>query len=172
LRTARRQARGQILLSISFLKIYMAENQAKKEQKKKKTLAKQDKAARAQQRRQNSDKGKNLEEMFMYVDEYGNLTSSPPDMSRKKTIDAADIVFRSSPQPSASAEPEAPRKGRVTYYSDAKGFGFITDSATSERIFVHASELAQPVSEGDVVSFFSRRNEKGFFASNVSIIAS
>lgn len=150
----------------------MAENQAKKEQKKKKTQAKQDKAARAQQRRQNNDKGKNLEDLFVYVDEYGNLSSSPPDLSKKPKINAADIVFRSVPKPGAADETETARKGQVTYYSDAKGFGFITDSETGDRIFTHVSELLQPVKEGDTVSFFSQKNEKGFFATRVSIIGS
>lgn len=150
----------------------MAENQAKKEQKKKKTLAKQDKAARAEQRRQNSDKGKNLEELFAYVDEYGNLSSSPPDPSKKRTINADDIVFQSAPRTETADEAETARKGKVTYYSDAKGFGFITDSETSDRIFAHVSELLQPVKEGDMVTYFSQKNEKGFFATKVSIIAS
>jgi cold shock protein len=148
----------------------MADNQAKKEQKKKKTQAKEDKAARAEKRRQNSNKGKSFEDMLVYVDEFGNFSSSPPDPLKKRDIDPSEIVFRSVPQETTVEDVEKSRKGQITYYASAKRFGFITDSETGERVFVHASELLQPVQEGDNVTYFKERNDKGSFATRVALV--
>lgn len=149
----------------------MADNQAKKEQKKKKAQLRQDKAARAEIRKQNSDKGRSLEEMFMYVDESGNLSSVPPDPSKRKSVDPAQIVFQAGVNRNIPEQAETPRSGKIQYFSQAKGFGFITDTQTGDRIFVHSSEISSPVQEGDAVTFFRQRNQKGFFATQVTIIA-
>jgi hypothetical protein len=65
----------------------MARSQAsatKKEKEKKKLQKRQDKEQRKQERKANSMEGKPLEEMMAYVDENGNITSEPPDPSKKK----------------------------------------------------------------------------------------
>lgn len=149
----------------------MAENQAKKDQKKKKAQAKQEKAARADLRKQNSDKGRSLEEMFMYVDEFGNLSSVPPDPSKRKSVDPDEIVFQITAGRNTAEPPDAPRSGKIHYFSHAKAFGFITDTQTGDRIFVHASELTSPVKEGDAVTYIRQRNQKGFFATEVTLVS-
>jgi len=60
-----------------------SESFSKKEKEKKKLKKKQDKEQKKEERKNNTDKGKSLEEMFVYVDEYGNITSTPPDPTKK-----------------------------------------------------------------------------------------
>ena len=39
--------------------------------------------------------------------------------------------------PVHTAEPETERQGVVSFFNDAKGYGFIKDLKTQENIFVH-----------------------------------
>jgi len=50
----------------------------KKQKEKKKLKKKEDKLQRKKERQENS-KGGNLEDMIAYVDEFGNITSTPPE---------------------------------------------------------------------------------------------
>ncbi|HBW80124.1 MAG TPA: DNA-binding protein, partial [Sphingobacterium sp.] len=50
----------------------------KKEREKKKLLKKQQKNEKKEFNKTNNDKGKSLEELFAYVDEYGNISDKPP----------------------------------------------------------------------------------------------
>lgn len=50
----------------------------KREIQKQKIKHRMDKAEKKEQRQANSNKGKSLEDMLAYVDENGNLSSTPP----------------------------------------------------------------------------------------------
>ena len=63
----------------------------KKEKEKKKLKKRKDKEKKKEERKINSDKGKSEDEMIAYVDSYGNISSTPPDPSQKKKVNAADI---------------------------------------------------------------------------------
>ena len=54
------------------------ETYSKKEKEKKKLKKRQDKEEKRIERKANSNKGKSFEEMLAYVDENGNLSSTPP----------------------------------------------------------------------------------------------
>jgi CspA family cold shock protein len=60
--------------------------------------------------------------------------------------------------------------GRVTWFNDAKGFGFITQEG-GEDVFVHYSAVQaqgfKSLAEGDQVEFEVTRGPKGLQASNV-----
>lgn len=135
----------------------MAETFSKKEKREKKAKKKQEKAHKMEERKVNNNKGKGLDDMMAYLDEFGNITSTPPVAGRRrKEIDVDDILLGAAP---VEAE-ELRRKGVVTFFSD-KGFGFITDSKLGEKIFVHKSELSQPVNEGDRVTFEIEKTARG-----------
>ena len=51
----------------------------KKEKEQRRNKAKQDKKARMEERKANKKKGGSLEDMMAYIDENGNITSTPPD---------------------------------------------------------------------------------------------
>ncbi|MBV7532472.1 cold-shock protein [Chitinophaga sp. sic0106] len=144
----------------------MGESFSKKENRNKKAKAKENKAQKKQDRKENNNKGKSLEDMLAYVDEYGNLSSTPPDHSNKVEIDSKDIRIGATPRPA-----EDPlRTGMVTFYNSTKGFGFISDDQSREDIFFHMNDLLVPVKEKDKVSFLRDRNAKGYYAKEIKRI--
>jgi len=145
----------------------MGETSAKKEKEKKKAKEKQDKAQKMKERKASNKKGKSLEEMMVYLDENGNLSSTPPDPKKRIEINADDIPLAVS-RPSEPVEIE--RKGVITYFNGAKGYGFITDSKTKENVFVHINQISQPIKENDTVIFETERTAKGLSAIKVKKI--
>ena len=146
----------------------MSETFSKKEKAKKKARLKQEKAQKMKERKENNNKGKPLEEMMAYLDEDGNLTSTPPDAKRRKEINLEDIQLGAAPI--RDEEPEGPSTGTISFFNEAKGYGFIIDEKTRENVFVHSNNLAQPVKERDRVSYEKERTEKGYSAINVKLI--
>jgi cold-shock DNA-binding protein family len=59
--------------------------------------------------------------------------------------------------------------GKVKFFNETKGFGFIVDSATGEDVFVHVSGLIDNIREGDTVTFDLQRGKKGMNAVNVRL---
>jgi CspA family cold shock protein len=142
----------------------MSETFAKKEKEKRKAKEKQDKAQKMKERKMNNQKGKSLEDMMAYLDENGNISSTPPDPKRRKEINLEDIQLGAA----RNSEPEnLVRTGTIAFFNDAKGYGFITDEKSRENVFVHANQLAQPVKERDKVTYERERTPKGFSATNV-----
>jgi cold shock CspA family protein len=133
----------------------------KKEQEKKRAKKKQDKEAKKEERKANSDKGKSLDDMMAYLDEDGNIVSTPPDPTKKKKeIKQEDIRISVSKQ--EDLEPvDTIRKGTVTFFNDSKGYGFIKDHDTQESIFVHVNALTSPIKENDKVTFEVEMGQKG-----------
>ena len=62
------------------------------------------------------------------------------------------------------------RTGKVAFFNDSKGFGFINDLDTQEKFFVHVNGLMEPIQENDKVTFELERGLKGMNAVNVKII--
>ena len=143
---------------------------SKKEKEKKKLRKKQDKEQKKEERKANSNKGKSMDEMLAYVDEFGNITSTPPDPGKKKKeVKQEDIQIGVAKQ----AEPDPAdliRKGTVTFFNSSKGYGFIKDHDTQESIFVHQNGLTCPIKENDKVTFEVEKGPKGLNAFNVKAI--
>jgi len=137
----------------------------KKELEKKRLQKQNEKREKRQERKTSSDKGKSLDEMMAYVDEYGNITSTPPDPSRKKKINVEDIEIGVARR--EDTEEEVLRTGIVTFFNEAKGFGFIRDLQSQESIFVHINSLNAPLKESDKVTFETERGLKGLNAIKV-----
>ncbi len=139
----------------------------KKEQVKKKLRKRKEKAERRQARK--AENARSFEDMLAYTDEDGNIVSEPPDPSKKKVIDEKDIVIGAR-NSGPDIETNTVREGRVTFFNDKKGYGFIEDSETGESIFVHYNDLKEPVNENDKVTFEVARGPRGFNAVNVSLV--
>lgn len=138
---------------------------SKKEKEKKRLKKRQDKQQKLEERRTNSPGG-GLDNMMAYVDENGNISDTPPNPIRKKKIDAESIEIGVPRR--VEEEADAIRKGRIDFFNDAKGFGFIKELVTQERYFVHANGLVSQVQEGDIVTFELERGMKGMNAIKVT----
>jgi len=139
----------------------------KKEREKKRQKKSLDKKEKAQDRKANSTKGKSLDDMMAYIDEYGNITSTPPDPSRKLKVNSQDIQI-AVPKQETIIE-DIVRTGIVAFFNDAKGYGFIKDMQTQESIFVHANSLSEPIKENNKVTFEVEPGQKGPTAVRVKI---
>jgi cold shock CspA family protein len=137
----------------------------KKEKEKKRAKQRQDKEEKMQQRKAELKKGKSLDEMMAYIDEDGNISSTPPDPAKKKVFNHEDIEI-GVPQHQASDE-DPVRSGVVTFFNDEKGFGFINDLKSQERVFIHVNQLTEQIREGDKVNFEVEMGPKGASALNV-----
>ena len=61
-------------------------------------------------------------------------------------------------------------KGKVKFFNDAKGFGFIIEDDSDKEHFVHVSGLIDEIREGDSVEFELQEGKKGLNAVNVKVI--
>jgi cold shock CspA family protein len=139
---------------------------SKKEREKKKAIKQKDKKEKAEERKANSGKGKSLDEMMAYIDENGNITSTPPDPARRRKVAAEDIQIAVPKQ--ADLDPaDLIRNGIVTFFNESKGFGFIRDLQSQESVFVHINGLEQPIQENDKVTFETQQGPKGLGAVKV-----
>jgi len=132
---------------------------SKKENEKKRQAKRKEKEEKREERKANAKKGASLEEMYAYVDENGNLTSTPPDPKNKKVINTEEILLGA--RPIEASAPDALRKGVVTHFNESKGYGFIRDLQSGESIFVHINQLAGPLKENDKVTFGVEMGHKG-----------
>ncbi|MBN1133074.1 MAG: cold shock domain-containing protein [Bacteroidales bacterium] len=119
-------------------------------------------------RKKTEGKKRSFDEMIAYVDEFGMITSTPPDPEKKSVIVAENIELGATRNKSGSA-PDELRKGVVVFFNDSKGYGFIRDLTTNEQIFVHASNLLEPVKEDNVVVFETGKGTKGITAMKVKL---
>ena len=64
------------------------------------------------------------------------------------------------------------KTGKVKFFNETKGFGFIIDDESSKEIFVHISGVSNGVRlhENDSVSFDVKAGKKGLNAINVEKI--
>lgn len=140
---------------------------SKKEKEKKRLKKRKDKELKKQERKDSSEGG-GLDNMMAYVDEFGNIVDTPPDLSKKKEVSAESIEI-GVPKREESDEPTV-RTGVVVFFNDSKGYGFIREIGSDEKFFVHANGLMQPVVEHDKVEFDLERGQKGMNAINVTIV--
>ena len=62
------------------------------------------------------------------------------------------------------------KTGKVKFFNESKGFGFIMDSETGKGYFVHASGLIDRIRENDEVTFDLTEGKKGLNAVNVKLV--
>jgi cold shock CspA family protein len=140
----------------------------KKEREKKKQKNRQDKLEKKLERKGNAKEGKSFDDMIAYIDENGNLSSTPPDPAKMKKIKLEDIQI-GVPKHATPDPADLIRHGKVTFFNESKGYGFIKDQQTQESIFVHANGLINQVRENSKVSFEIEMGPKGPGAVNVKL---
>lgn len=137
----------------------------KKEREKKRLKKKQDKLLKKEER-----KAGEQESEFIYVDEFGQLTDTPMDPTKKIKVDASSIEIGIPKKEDRGEEEVAEKQGKVSFFDSSKGFGFIIDSLSQEKYFVHVSGLLEEIKENDKVSFELERGLKGMNAVRVKKI--
>lgn len=140
----------------------MADSYSKKENNKKKIKKQQDKLLRRSDRKVNNNKGKSLEDMLIYVDANGALTSTPPHLQLvEKTTANKELESNTQIQIESSI-------GTITYIND-NGYGFITENVTRDNVFFNF-ENNSLYKKNLKVRFKKEISPKGFRAKNIVII--
>ena len=101
-----------------------------------------------------------FEDMIVYIDENGNQTTTPPDLTKRVEFNAEDIVIGVPKKEDMEPEDKV-RKGVVTFYNESKGYGFIKDSISGDSVFVHVNQLTETITEGNRVSFEVEKGQRG-----------
>jgi len=138
----------------------------KKEKEKKRLKKRQEKEAKKLARKE-EEKDSSLDSMMAYVDEFGNITDTPPDPTKKKKVIKAENIVIGVPAREAEPEMDPIRKGKIEFFNSEKGFGFIKEDETDEKYFVHVSSLSEEVVENDKVQFELEMGMKGMNAVRV-----
>ena len=145
----------------------------KKEKEKKRLKKRQEKEAKKLARKEEKEEGggnSGLDSMMAYVDEFGNISDTPPDPTKKKKVIKAENIVIGVPTREAEPEKDPIRNGKVEFFNDEKGFGFIIEDLTNEKFFVHVSGATEELVENDKVSFELEQGLKGLNAVRVKKI--
>jgi cold shock CspA family protein len=142
----------------------------KKEKEKKRLKKRQDKEEKKEERKANSTKGQSLDQMLAYVDEYGNISSTPPDPAKKKKME--EEATNAELFNSGNAPQDTVRTGTVTFFNESKGYGFIKDKITQASLFVHVTGLEEPIKDADKVTYTIEMTHKGPNAVGVKKVVS
>ncbi len=64
------------------------------------------------------------------------------------------------------------KTGKVKFFNESRGFGFIIDEETKEEIFVHVTEIknAKSLNEDDNVTFDVKDGKRGINATGVMVV--
>lgn len=139
----------------------------KKEKEKKKIKKKRDKEQKKEDRKANYDPNKSFDDMIAYVDQFGNITATPPDLNDRIEVNLEDIQLGAA----KIIEPEfddSMRQGKVIFFNESKGYGFIKDLSSQESIFVHINNVTGVIKDNDKVAFTVEEGPKGLMAVKVT----
>ncbi|MFT7158588.1 MAG: cold shock CspA family protein [Parvicella sp.] len=138
----------------------------KKEKEKKKLKKRQEKAMKKEERKTHKSDGNSLDEMIAYVDEFGRISDTPPDPTVKKVEIEAESIELGVPKREEVYE-DPIKKGKIEYFNDQKGYGFIKEDGTGEKYFVHINGMVDELIEGNAVTFELQKGMKGMMAVDV-----
>lgn len=110
-----------------------------------------------------------FDDMIAWVDENGQLSSVPPDLSNKQEIEAESIDVSVPKAELRDGNMEKFKSGKVINYDPSKGYGFIADSETRDSYFIHINDCEEEIQAGDIVEFEIEKSPKGLKAKNVRI---
>ena len=137
----------------------MADSYEKKERRKKKEKKKKEKLAKKEARK-NEVKDSSLESMMAYVDENGQIVDTPPE-NPKTEINPDDIVIGI---PEKTQGEDVQLTGKVQFFNESKGYGFVKDNKSQETFFFHINNLLDDVEEGIKVTYEKVKGKKGMEA--------
>ncbi|MBL1407138.1 cold-shock protein [Sphingobacterium faecale] len=133
----------------------------KKERAKKKQQKKQEKQERREINKSNNNKGKSLEEMFAYVDEFGNISDTPPTQVYK---------FKEEDLHRPVEDEDEFLYGKVSYYNDTGNYGFIRDNQSRDTVYFNDKLAGKTLSLNQQVKYKYIRTKQGNQISEVELI--
>lgn len=132
-----------------------------KRENEKKRLAKREEKLKKKESRKLSGTS-SFDDMIAYVDENGMITSIPPtDDIKKEEINPDEIIIAT---PKKEETEPVILKGRVEFFNESRGFGFIKDLSGVDKYFFHVNNAAPGITENDIVTFDLERGVKGMNA--------
>ena len=126
-----------------------------KRENEKKRLAKREEKQKKKDSKKLSSKS-SFDDMIAYVDENVKKEELNPDeriIATPKKEDEDPVILR----------------GRVEFFNEARGFGFIKDLAGVDKYFFHVNNVVGNISEGNIVTFDLERGVKGMNAVNICL---
>lgn len=138
---------------------------SKRDNEKKRQSKRIEKQKRKEDRKTSSNKGASLEDMFAYVDENGQILSAPPEITKKEPTDLDSIMISTPKKEDIDENPLY--KGRVEFFNESKGYGFIKDLNSVKKYFFHISAAPSTIKEGNLVSFELERGTRDLNAVNI-----
>lgn len=142
----------------------------KSDREKKREKKRKEKERRRLERKENKKKLDSFDDMLGYVDEFGNVVSTPPEPTEKEEIDVDDIILGIPKKEETGEEDKFGNEGTVEFFDSSKGFGFILDNKTKQKYFVHVSGTLEEIQENDKVRFELEQGKKGMNAVQVKKI--
>ncbi|MBI2279569.1 MAG: cold shock domain-containing protein [Bacteroidetes bacterium] len=140
----------------------------KKEKEKKRLKKKEDKALKKEDRKSTSSSS-DLNSMIAYVDEFGNITDTPPDPTKKKKLIDVESIQLGAAKREDTANEDPTKRGTVTFFDASKGYGFIKQKDSQDSYFTHINRHIDEIKEGNTVTFTLEMGQKGPVAVDVKI---
>ena len=153
-----------------------------KRENEKKRLAKREEKLKKKESKKLSGSSNSFEDMIAYVDENGMITSTPPTEDIKKEEINPDEIIIATPKkeeinpdeiiiatPKKEEEEPVILRGRVEFFNEARGFGFIKDLSGVEKYFFHVNNVVGNIAENNIVTFDLERGVKGMNAVNICL---
>ncbi|GHE42541.1 cold-shock protein [Sphingobacterium griseoflavum] len=131
----------------------------KKERVKKQQLKRQHKLEKREMHKMDNDKGKALEDMFAYVDEFGNISNTPPE--KKYEFKESDLQ--------RPVDTDEYQHGKVSYYNEQGHYGFIRDNLTSQTVYFNDTLAGKVLQLNQKVKYKSVRTKQGNQISEVLV---
>ena len=139
-----------------------------KKEKEKKRLKKRDDKVKKMEARKAGSSGSSFDDMIAYVDENGQITSTPPDPEKRQKVIAENIEI-GIPKNDSNDQKDKSKRGVLTYFNDARGYGFIKDSVTQESFFAHINDITGTIKVYDKVVFEVKKGYRGMNAVNIRL---
>lgn len=136
----------------------------KRENEKKKQAKRLEKQKRKEERQAGGTAS--LDDMIAWVDENGNIVDTPPDERNREEVRLEDVAIATPKKEDVEVEP---LRGRVEYFNESKGYGFIKDLGSAEKYFFHISEAPAGIIEGKIVTFETERGTRGMSAVRIAL---
>jgi CspA family cold shock protein len=133
----------------------------KKERAKKQIQKRQEKEERRMINKSQNDKGKPLEDMMAYVDEFGNISSTPPTKAYE---------FKASDLERPIHEGELFKVGIVSFAHPSGYYGYVRDDKTKETYYFSEQHLGIKLAMHQKVQFKSIRTPKGNQVSELELL--